>query len=400
MTQKNASFESLIGKTALVVSSDWLWPCNYAARIDVMDRVRSLSSLGVVVDLLVTAGKHDLNVGSEDLSIHLRSIKAIQRRTGFFDMLGFSSPGQVFSRRKLSTIEINQKYDFLILEGHYVGDVIKNNTITSTHKILRVNNDERTYFWELAKSRIRFSSIYYMLESLRFSSYQTDLMKQVRSWMISSEKEYENFKTLATEVNAKSIFLPPNVDIKSCPVSNDANNVIFIGTLLMPNNFGGIQWYLKHVHPLLLDIGGYHLTIAGNTGTAEESKYFEDFFSTFENVTLVKSPKSTEVLYEQASVFINPMLYGAGIKLKTVHALAVGLPVVSTSVGNEGTCMRNNLEILERDDVEDFAEGVRSLLRNKRDRIFLAENALKRLRQIYDQRSSLGNFLVELSRDS
>ena len=111
---------------------------------------------------------------------------------------------------------------------------------------------------------------------------------------------------------------------------------------------------------------------------------------------LVKNPATTESLYQQGTVFVNPMLYGAGIKLKTVHALAAGLPVVSSSVGNEGTCMRDGIEIYERDTSEAFAEAVRSLLCDSAERLKVSGNALKRLSQIYDQRLSLGNFLTDL----
>jgi glycosyltransferase involved in cell wall biosynthesis len=393
---KNFRFESLEGKTALVVASDWLWPCNYAARIDVMDRICSLHSLGITVDLLVTAGKHDLNVEVDELSHFIRSIKAIQRKTGFFDMLGLSRPGQVHSRKGLSKIDIANEYDFMILEGHYVGEVIKNDTVSAAHTILRINNDERTYFWQLAKSRISLSSIYYLLEAVRFWAYQTFLMREIPLWMISSEKEHDKFKALASEVRAKSIFLPPNVDIKTSPVVNEDKNVLFIGTLLMPNNFGAVQWYLKFVHPLLCDIPNYQFIIAGNTGNSDESAEFEGYFSTFDKVMLVKNPATTESLYQQGTVFVNPMLYGAGIKLKTVHALAAGLPVVSSSVGNEGTCMRDGIEIYERDTSEGFAEAVRSLLCDSAERLNVSGNALKRLSQIYDQRLSLGNFLTDL----
>ncbi|TNU60721.1 glycosyltransferase family 4 protein, partial [Bacillus velezensis] len=45
---------------------------------------------------------------------------------------------------------------------------------------------------------------------------------------------------------------------------------------------------------------------------------------------------SLEPWYAQASVFVAPLLSGAGVKFKTVDAMLRGVPVVATPVGAEG----------------------------------------------------------------
>lgn len=43
-----------------------------------------------------------------------------------------------------------------------------------------------------------------------------------------------------------------------------------------------------------------------------------------------------EEVYNKATVFINPMFFGSGVKLKSINALVNGLLLVSTKVGTEG----------------------------------------------------------------
>ena len=75
--------------------------------------------------------------------------------------------------------------------------------------------------------------------------------------------------------------------------------------------------------------------------------------------------------YEQATVFIVPLRLGGGTRLKIVEAMAMGLPVVSTTIGVEGLDVRPGENVLIADDAASFTDGVLRLLRDPdlRDRI-------------------------------
>ncbi|MCS5780713.1 hypothetical protein LNP24_06605 [Klebsiella pneumoniae subsp. pneumoniae] len=54
------------------------------------------------------------------------------------------------------------------------------------------------------------------------------------------------------------------------------NRILFVGNLFMPNNVGGIIWYLKNVHADLLDYDkNIKLTIAGNAKNGISSELQE-----------------------------------------------------------------------------------------------------------------------------
>lgn len=59
-----------------------------------------------------------------------------------------------------------------------------------------------------------------------------------------------------------------------------------------------------------------------------------------------------------------PVRIGSGIRVKILIALALGVPVVSTTIGNEGIEILDGREILLRDDPDDFAAAAIELARN------------------------------------
>jgi sugar transferase (PEP-CTERM/EpsH1 system associated) len=61
---------------------------------------------------------------------------------------------------------------------------------------------------------------------------------------------------------------------------------------------------------------------------------------------------------DKASAYIVPMRVGGGTRLKIYEAMAMGKPVISTTVGAEGLPVRDGKELLIADQPEDFAQAV------------------------------------------
>jgi GT2 family glycosyltransferase len=69
--------------------------------------------------------------------------------------------------------------------------------------------------------------------------------------------------------------------------------------------------------------------------------------------------------FRMARVFVAPLRYGAGMKGKIGHALSMGLPVVTSTVGAEGMSLEDGRHALIRDDAESFAGAVVELYRDQ-----------------------------------
>ena len=64
-----------------------------------------------------------------------------------------------------------------------------------------------------------------------------------------------------------------------------------------------------------------------------------------------------------SDVAIAPLFHGSGTRLKILEYFSCGLPVVSTSAGVEGLEVKNGVNVLIEDDLNEFAVKVIELLK-------------------------------------
>ncbi len=72
-------------------------------------------------------------------------------------------------------------------------------------------------------------------------------------------------------------------------------------------------------------------------------------------------PNLTDV-YAKATLAVAPLRFVVGVQNKILEAMALGTPVVSTTMGNGGIKATNGKEIVLADNSADFAKAVVDLL--------------------------------------
>jgi hypothetical protein len=78
-----------------------------------------------------------------------------------------------------------------------------------------------------------------------------------------------------------------------------------------------------------------------------------------------------------------PIRAGGGTRIKLLEAAVRGVPIVSTTLGAEGTTFRHGHELLLADSEEKFARACVSLLRRRADAHRLAARARRRVMRDY-----------------
>ena len=85
-----------------------------------------------------------------------------------------------------------------------------------------------------------------------------------------------------------------------------------------------------------------------------------------------------------AAVLVCPLRFAAGVQNKILQAMALGVPVVTTSLGNEGIGAKPGEEILIAKSNSDFAKKVASLLRDNNLRNKIGLNGKKFVKNKFD----------------
>src|SRR6202042_357509 len=102
------------------------------------------------------------------------------------------------------------------------------------------------------------------------------------------------------------------------------------------------------------------------------------------NVTLTGFVDDIRPYVANAHVYVIPLFVGSGTRIKAFEAMAMGRPVVSTSLGIEGLDVTDGEHFLRADDAVAFSRGVLALLDDHALRARVAAAA----RQLVEQRFS------------
>ncbi|MDR4472692.1 MAG: glycosyltransferase [Nitrospira sp.] len=87
--------------------------------------------------------------------------------------------------------------------------------------------------------------------------------------------------------------------------------------------------------------------------------------------------------FQKATIFVCPIMDGGGTRLKILDALAMGMPIVSTTFAASGLDFRDGDHLLLADTPEAMIEQIRRVLDDKALREQLAQGAVNVVRQTY-----------------
>lgn len=339
----------------LIVTSFFPYPPHFGGAFDVLERIKGIKSLGHDIDLVCTCKEFPEQKNVDFIKQFVNEVIIVSRKNKVIDLFSVK-PLQVVSRRSLQKISLKNNYDLAILESESVGIILENKSLKATKIIVRVHNNESDYFFQLAKSsKKNTDKLYYYLEGIKYKSYSKIIFENAdRLWFISNEEiNNSNFKPYLN----KSIYMPASVNDAFVKQELSNKTVLFVGALFMPNNVEAIIWYLQNVHNLLIREKNYKLIIAGSTGD-KEPKIVEDIFKSYSNIEVRLNQNDLSSCYSESSIFINPMLHGAGVKLKTINAIQNGLILISSKVGAEGVGLKKEEMYFEANNPEDFSKSI------------------------------------------
>jgi glycosyltransferase involved in cell wall biosynthesis len=179
---------------------------------------------------------------------------------------------------------------------------------------------------------------------------------------------------------------PPHTD-------SEPNGIIFVGHMTYYPNRHGIRFFMDQVFPTIVNsIPDARLYVVGTQPTRDILSYASD------NITITGFVKDTRPYIAKCKVFIVPLLVGGGIRGKVLEAMAMRIPIVSTSKGIEGIRLVHNDSVLIADSPEEFASAVINLLNDPDLREKLTSNAYKLVTKCY-RWSEKGNQLNQLYHD-
>jgi glycosyltransferase involved in cell wall biosynthesis len=161
------------------------------------------------------------------------------------------------------------------------------------------------------------------------------------------------------------------------------NKILFIGDFKWIQNIDAMDWILDKVwseflkqfkskpSPLLWVVGRNIPASLKNRKT--NSVFFDE-----------NAPSETEKIYYDSNVLLAPIRVGGGTSFKILEAMASGLPVITTSLGNQGIMAKPGQDLIIANNPKDFSKAIIELLTNSKKYDEVSEKASEFIQKNYD----------------
>jgi sugar transferase (PEP-CTERM/EpsH1 system associated) len=158
------------------------------------------------------------------------------------------------------------------------------------------------------------------------------------------------------------------------------NHLVFTGSMDWLPNEDGIVHFVRDMLPRIRQAEpSTTLSIVGRDPTPAVRSLEAEF-----GVTVTGRVEDVRPYVAEAALYIVPLRIGGGTRLKIFEAMAMGKPIVSTTVGAEGLPVSDGLHLLLADTPEEFAHAVVRLLQNQTERARLGDAARHLVQEQFD----------------
>jgi len=296
--------------------------------------------------------------------------------------------------RELETILLMERFDIVILESVFVGNYIETiRKYSHARIILRVHNIEYLIWKRLrkqTKNPIKKAIYGYLAHSLK--RFELSLFKKIDGYLPITEVDHEFFKKQFPNLSSKTIPFCINLSdyqYNEKKIEENQLSLFHIGSMNWQPNIEGMSWFLEEVWNKIADkYPQLSLVLAG--------KGNKTFFNNkpYKNVQIFDFVENAQEFIQTYDMMIVPLLSGSGMRIKIMEALALGKPVITTTIGAEGINITNGENIFIADTPEEMIQTIDFCTKNVQKCEEIGKNARKLIEKEYTQ-EEISKDLVE-----
>ena len=273
---------------------------------------------------------------------------------------------------------------------------------TDLYKVLDTENVESRIVQRLSrKSPFSPRSLVYLHESRKLEKYEVTACTAADLVLTVTDNDREELVRLIQprargSRSPKIEVVPIGVDTEYFSRSWKDERVarcVFVGTMYWPPNVDSAIYFCEHILPLARKhIPELEFDIVG----LRPAKAVLKLEKRIRGVRVFASVDDVRPYMSESRVFVVPLRAGSGMRVKILNAMAVGIPVVSTSVGCEGIAGlvpvkerasesdNRDANIWIADSRQDFSRAVVTLMKDDELARTLSRNGRKLMETAYD----------------
>ena len=244
-----------------------------------------------------------------------------------------------------------------------IGDVIKD---APGVKFLEMTDAISLNYNRIRKTRLSITDLkarIYSLEFDRLRAYESQIIDYFdHSFLVSEIDRQYLFGDHPWKMEKVSVF-SNGVALEEMPYQFDSagRDIIFIGNMFSMQNFDAALYMASDILPLVRSVRpNVRLRLVGRITPSCAAK-----LAALNGVDVTGEVPNIALAARGGAVGVCPVRLGAGVQNKVLEYMALGLPVVSTSVGLEGFTASHGNEIVVADDSSAFAAQVLRLISDR-----------------------------------
>ena len=291
--------------------------------------------------------------------------------------------------------KLDNNFDIAMFE--HIHTAMYRELFNSCYTVLEEHNIESRILQQYGYNKINEASGHVTGNEL--DSKQADMLKvfETQHWPLF------NLRTTVSEIDRNLMQSCCKAEILVVKNGIDTNNIqpveyqedgkiLYMGNMSYRPNIEGIIYFIDVIFPVLnKKEPGLTLCIAGAKIPSQILELSESL-----NIECIENPPDMSEVASKCSVSIVPLLMGSGTRIKILHSMAMGIPVVSTTLGCEGLFVTDGVHLLVRDDPEYFSEGILKLRSDRELRNRLRINGRRLVKHEYNMHKILTQYESEL----
>lgn len=236
----------------------------------------------------------------------------------------------------------------------------------------------------------------YRIEDRRLRRYETVLCNKFQGGFLVSEQEVNDFYHLVTPCNT-IVPLLNGVDLdmfQPSEIPYDPRRIVFTGVMDYFANVETVLFFCREIFPYIKkEIPGVKFYVVGSNPVRE----LINLAKADPDVVVTGYVDKIQPYVQQSAVFVAPMRIARGVQNKILEAMAMGVPVVTNTLGFSGVSANAGTEILVEDSPIEFARQVINLINDTEWRKRVSRCARKAVEDRYTWNANLSGFNSVLS---
>lgn len=277
------------------------------------------------------------------------------------------------------------------LNMYSYGEYIQKNYSKCYQKLILKNHNIEHEIFKQACQKAKFIKKIMLIPIWKKTKvYEENALRNADVVLSVCGENTEYFK----KINSMAYTMRPTFDFHECQRKYlDNNKLLYVGNLSWKANFEGIQWFVKYVLPLVLDVyPDVTLDIVG-------SGNIENPFKDINYVKWLGYVEDISNLYEKYQIFVVPLFEGSGIRIKILEAFNYEIPVVSTEHACNTIGVQDGREICIANSAEEFSKAIKELLSNKNKCFSMVQQAKSFLKSNFStvvRRQEMNSIISEI----